>query len=203
MSTEDDEALEMFWDDLRIARARVPPPPDAAARLRALSDPGDLIIGTSKDRILAVVKADGTIAFGPEYKPDEAATVFWEAIGRHRFPYEDQILVIQHMEAVLTRLGLADTRLHELHLALQAGDPTARDLIAGAQVALERTMSQAIELGRGLARRPGIPIPAVPERIPERVRSNPNSEYVGAPGLDPEPLAADQEIAENDPHEGQ
>lgn len=192
----DDDALELYWDDIRIARHRAPTPTDAVNDIRAQLDKGDLVIGTSRERVLAVIKVSGEVVFGPEYKPDEAASVFWEAVGRHRHPYEDQILVIQHMESVLTRVGVLDMRLHELHLALQAGHADARDQIGGAQVALERAVGQAIELGRGLARRPEIPHPTVPERIPERIRLNPDNQYVGAPAL-----ADGEGVAEGDPQD--
>lgn len=31
---------------------------------------------------LVTIKPDGTIVYGPNYTPDEAARVFWEALGR-------------------------------------------------------------------------------------------------------------------------
>jgi hypothetical protein len=44
-------------------------------------------------------------------------------------------------------------------------------------------MSQAIELGRGLVRRPGAVVPEVPEQIPRSVSENPDSSYQGRTGL--------------------
>lgn len=186
---DDDEPLELFWDDIRVANRRAPPqaPDDTAERLRAQVQPGDLIIGTSRERMLVLIKADGRLEFGPDYKPDEAAMVFWEAMGRQRFQYEERILLIQHMEAILTRVGAADLRVEQLRTAAADGDADAGQQAGGALVALERLVHQAIELGRGLARRPDMPVPNVPERVPERIRTNPQSEYQGQAGIEPDP----------------
>lgn len=185
---DDDEPLEVFWDDIRVARRRAQPLPDeVAARLQAQIEPGDLIIGTSRERVLAVIKADGRVEFGPEYRPDEAAMVFWEAMGQRRYQYEERILVIQHMEAILTQIGAADLRLEQLRVAAAGGDQEAAQAAGGALVALERRVHQAIELGRGLARRPEIPMPDVPARVPDQIRNNPASDYQGRAGIDDDP----------------
>lgn len=189
--TNDDEPIELLWDDLRIARQRKPPEDDPSAELRKLAGPGDLIIGTSAKRLLAVIKANGQIEFGPEYRPDEAAQVFWRALARQRYQHEEQNLIARHMESILAQIGAADLRLEALRRASQEGDPTAAQQAIAAHLRLERLVHQAIELGRGLARRPEIPIPDVPERIPDRIRENPQSAYEGRAGVEMPPPETD------------
>lgn len=189
--TNDDEPIELLWDDLRIARQRKPPEDDPSAELRELAGPGDLVIGTSGKRLLAVIKANGQIEFGPEYRPDEAAQVFWQALARQRYQHEEQNLIARHMESILAQIGAADLRLEALRRASQEGDPTAAQQAIAAHLRLERLVHQAIELGRGLARRPEIPIPDVPERIPDRIRENPQSAYEGRAGVEMPPPETD------------
>jgi hypothetical protein len=174
---EDNDPLEIVWDDLRIAPKRARPEIEAADRFRQKAEPNDLVIGTSRDRLLVVIKPNGRVEFGPEYRPDEAAMVFWEAMGRQRYQFEERILLIQHMEAVLTRVGAADLHLEALRQRVQTGDEEAGQQAGGALVRLETLVHQAIELGRGLVRRPDLPVPAVPERVPDRIRQNPASAY--------------------------
>jgi hypothetical protein len=167
--SDEELPLEVYWDDIRAARHRRHPeePPDFGE----LVTTGDLVIGTSEKRILVIIKPDGTLKYGPEYHPDEAATIFWEAMGQRRLMAEDRMIVIQHMEAILVRLGKADLECERLRQqAAEEKDPQRKaELDQSAQLAthsLEMVAHQAIELGRGLARRPGIPVPAVPEQVP-------------------------------------
>lgn len=44
----------------------------------------DIVIGTSRSRVLVIIKPDGRLIFGPEYTPDEAAKVFWTRFSRVR-----------------------------------------------------------------------------------------------------------------------
>ena len=184
---DDNDPLEVIWDDIRVARRRAETP-RPAERLLPTGSPNDLVIGTSRERILVTIKPDGRVEFGPEYRPDEAAMVFWEAMGRQRFAYEERILIIQHMEAILTRLGAADLQLENLRRASAEGDTEATQQAAHAHVRLERLVHQAIELGRGLARRPEIPMPVLPDRVPVQIQANPQSEYQGRGGLEPDPV---------------
>jgi len=195
MSTEDEELpLEVYWDDIRVARHRASPPPAEEAQLpdfSELAEPNDLVIGTSANRVLAIIKPDGTIQFGPEYRPNEAAQVFWEAMGHARMQMEERFLLFQHMESVLARVGAADLEVETLRLRAADGDTDAGQAAGPAMVRLERLWHQAIELGRGLARRPDIPVPAIPERIPRTIEDNEASDYQGQEGLEEpvEPLA--------------
>jgi len=192
MSDEiDDDPLEVIWDDLHLASHRIPPEVEAAEQLRRRVQPNDLVIGTSRQRILVVIKPDGQVEFGPEYRPDDAAMVFWEAMGRQRYQFEERLILIQHMEALLTRLGAADMRLEELRLRVQNGDREAGQQAGGALTHLEQLVHQTIELGRGLARRPDLPMPAMPEHIPDRIRQNPQSDYQGRTAIDDDPEPED------------
>ncbi len=184
--TENEDSLQVYWDEIWMARSR--PSPEESQGPQTLFDsaePGDMVLGTSKRRVLVVIKADGTLIYGPDYRPDKAAEIFWEAMAQRREVYEERSLIIRHMEAILVRLGGADMNAeHRRQLAEQ--EPTPENNLAARQAirGLEQVMSQAIELGRGLVRRPDIPVPAVPERIPPSIEANPNSEYQGVAGLE-------------------
>ncbi len=182
---DEDTNLEVFWDDVRVAPYRRPPKQeDFGDQVQ----PGDMVIGTSTHRILVIIKPDGSLRFGPEYRPDEAAMVFWEAMGQKRLEMEDRLLVIGHMEAILTRLGDADLRAESAR-RIAANDPANNDLERQAEEAihrLERVMSQAIELGRGLIRRPEIPMPAFPNEVPRSVQRAGPSSYEGRDGVGPD-----------------
>ncbi len=177
---------ELYWDEASMAASRATPGPSFGDQ----AGPNDLVIGTSRERVLVIIRASGEVVFGPEYKPDEAAAVFWEAMGRQRVAQQERQLLIQHMEAVLTRLGVQDMRTEDLRLQAQAEtDPNRRaELRAAGDAAMARLnmiAHQAIELGRALVRRPGIPLPSVPEEVPPQ---DANSAYEGREGL---PLMAE------------
>jgi len=178
----DDENLEVFWDDVRVAPFRRPPKQEDFGDL---VEKGDMVIATSAQRLLVIIKADGRLLFGPEYRPDEAAMVFWEAMGQKKLQMEDRLLVIGHMEAVLTRMGDADLRAESAR-RVAANDPGNTELEIQANEAvhrLERVVSQAIELGRGLIRRPEIPMPAFPEEVPRSLQEVEHSDYEGRDGI--------------------
>jgi hypothetical protein len=187
---EDELPLEVYWDCIRVARHRAPPL-GAKPDFSKLADPSDLVIGTSKDRILVIIKADGRLLFGPDYRPSEAASVFWEAMGHARLQVEDRILLFQHMEAILARVGAQDMVVEQLRLAAAEGDTDAGQRAGHEMVRLERLVHQAIELGRGLARRPEVPVPAIPEQVPRAIADNEASDYTGQEGLEvAEPVGA-------------
>jgi len=187
---EDDLPLEVYWDALRGRRGPVEPV-HTVPTLRDLADENDMVIGTSANRILVIIKPTGELIFGPEYTPQEASMIFWEYMGRRWHSMLDRILLIQHMEAVLVRLGRADMECQQAReRAVGAEDNMAKDeldrQVEAAMGRLNRVAHEAIELGRGLVRRPEVLPPDVPERIPEQIRQNPDSEYQGREGLPPE-----------------
>ena len=183
MARDDDDNLQIYWDELGMAHNRPPiGEPLGPKTLFDTVEPGDLVIGTSKNRLLVLIKTDGSLVYGPDYKPNKAAEIFWESMAQRREAYEDRGLIIRHMEAILVRLGDADM---QAELAREMVDTPENRLRAEQAVrALERVMSQAIELGRGLARRPDIPTPAIPEQVPPSIETNPLSDYQGVNGLE-------------------
>jgi hypothetical protein len=198
MAENEKEALdlELFWDDLRVGgrrwSAETPEPePEGPPPIYDVP-PGTLVIGTSRHRILVAIKADGTIQYGPEYRPDEAAQVFWEAMAQRKLDAEDRILVIQHMEALLTRLGRQDMETERLRLAaIEEPDPLQKAALnQSAEMAirhLEMIMHQVIEFSRGLVRRPEVVPPQMPPEVPRSIRENPDNQYTGLEGLPPVP----------------
>lgn len=191
---EDELPLEVYWDALRGRRE----PVHTAPLFKDLAEANDMVIGTSANRILVIIKPTGELLFGPEYSPQEASMIFWESMGQRRLQMEDRLLMVQHMEAVLVRLGRADLECERFRReALEETEPRLKaEKEQRAEISI-RTLNmvahQAIELGRGLARRPEVIPPIVPERIPDSFRQNPNHEYQGREGLPPEPPE------ENDP----
>lgn len=139
---------------------------------------GEVVLGTSKEQILVTLKPDGTLEYGSGYTPDAAAQVFWEAMARGRLKMEERLLLMQHMEAVLVRLGAAD--LHNEAMQRQMGafpSQEAAQAVGKAHSSLEKMVHQAIELGRGLARRPEVAIPPVPVKLPSQIADDENNSY--------------------------
>ena len=56
--------------------------------------PSMLQINGSHNEMLVAIKQDGTIEYGPNYTPDEAARVFWEAIAGYS-PYKEKLAVTE------------------------------------------------------------------------------------------------------------
>lgn len=106
-------------------------------------------------------------------------------IARHRDGYEEQRLISQHVEALVTRLGEADLYCHrkreEAAEALGSGAGTDSSVVLEAQRAtlvFERVLNQVIELGRGLAQRPlDVKFKDLPRQVPAVVAGNSDSEY--------------------------
>src|SRR6185369_15828787 len=94
---EDELPLEVYWDALRGRRE----PVHTVPLFKDLADPNDMVIGTSANRVLVIIKPNGELIFGPEYSPQEATMIFWESMGQRRLQMEDRLLLVQHMEAVL------------------------------------------------------------------------------------------------------
>jgi len=151
------------------------------------SENGDLVIGTSPDRVLVIIKKSGEVVYGPEYTPDEAAVTFWEAMGQRRLEMEDNILTFQHMRAIFTRLGEQDLRTE--HFRLRAAEETDPDKRSELSMAAENAMAklsmiahEAVEFGRAMARR-GLPTPEMPDKVPESIQKDERSAYKGKEGL--------------------
>lgn len=46
-------------------------------------EPTFFILSTNSKEMVRISLADGSIIYGENYKPDEAARIFWDAIGRN------------------------------------------------------------------------------------------------------------------------
>lgn len=133
------------------------------------------------DRDLLTINADGTITFSPEYTPDELALAFWEKVGRRYVEYD---ILYQHMESILSRIGVSDISCEKLKYELDTlSNPFQRqaleDIFEESSEQLSELIGEAVELGRGLAKR-SIEVKGPPSRLPECVLGDPDSEYLGS-----------------------
>jgi hypothetical protein len=147
----------------------------------------DLVIATSMSRVLVRIKADGTLIYGPEYTPDEAASVFWRTLARKRAEAEksaegeSQInaVLFRYMEKLLIEAGEADManqiaqeRVAKLAAATSAAQKAERVQAnleaARTNEALNMAALRLVELGRRLALR-GAPDPVSDDPNPTRV----------------------------------
>ena len=149
--TEPNESLEFFWEGLGVLAKDAAPTPESLGL-----EPNDMAIGTSRNRLLVVIKPNGTLKYGPDYQPDEAAQIFWEALASRRIQYEERMLVIRHMEQLLRRVGQQDLECERLRgLAnednLEAQVKAQREQYAELAIRrLEMYVHDVIELGRAL-----------------------------------------------------
>lgn len=145
---------------------------DVVKAFAELAGPNDLVVGTSRHRILVIIRPDGEVLFGPDYTPEEAARLFWAAMGKARKEAAMQDLLIQHMEGILVRLGNQDMHTEDLRLraAAETNPDKRSELLAASEVSmanLNLIAHQAIELGRALARR-SKSVPVIPATLPEQ-----------------------------------
>jgi|SRR5688572_23428714 hypothetical protein len=132
----------------------------------------DLVIATSASRILVRIKPDGTLLYGPEYTPDEAAEVLWQALARRRADAAVKEVLYAQMEHALTTVGRADLANEAAQAAAteQGGMGKAgSQAVLGAHQALrklEAAVHAVIELGRGLAERAVEPELAQKKHLP-------------------------------------
>lgn len=155
---DEQDSIELFWEDLGVTHRKNLTPDE----IRAAAAPGatrnDLVIAT-KDRLLVIIRPDGTMEFGPGYTPNGAALIFWEAMARRRQNYEEQMLLYAHIEQLLTRVADRDLEyerqsLRALEEGLEPQEKAQRDQYAElARSRLEMEVHNVIELARGLLRR--------------------------------------------------
>ena len=131
--------------------------------------PGELVIGTSQDRILVRIASDGTLTYGPEYTPDEASKVFWEAMAKQRVQHEERLVLMAHVEKLLARIGEQDLRTETARImAAETKNPHDEFQAERAIGQLEVLVNEMIELARGIALRDrsnGSPPPAAPPNV--------------------------------------
>lgn len=118
-------------------------------------DTGELVIATSRERVLVRIQKDGTLTYGPDYTPDEAAEVFWRAFARRRAAANVREGVLGHIEHLMIKLGNQDLRNEQCQLKAQSEHATADDHFQAERThaQLEVYVHQLIELARGLALR--------------------------------------------------
>ncbi len=156
----EDENIREFWDDVQPSGAQ------SAAIPRFGEHPGDLIIGTSRDRILVRIHPDGTLTYGPEYTPDEAAVEFWTQMAIRRLESEERIIHLGVMEMILMQVGRADFAYQEAQVRARQEGASEHDRFMEemSRRSLETMIHQAVESGRGLIARPN-PSPPVPGSV--------------------------------------
>jgi hypothetical protein len=152
---EESETLNSYWE---ILRGPIPESPEA--RLGRLH-PGDLVVGTSKDRILVRIHPDGQITYGEGYTPDEVAEILWTTIALKRVAMEERLVHLSIIEQLVIRTGEADLHYEEMQTLARREEATEHDRFMEeiARRNLEARVHQMIDFARGvaLARRRGSP----------------------------------------------
>jgi hypothetical protein len=144
---EEDNELSAYWNDLRREGG-----PEIPERRFAREHPGDLIIGTSKERMLVRIHPDGQLTYGPEYTPDEAAVTFWEEMGRRRLESEARIIQIMATERLLARIGQADLAYERAQRRAQTDTASEHDRFMEemSRRSLEARVHELVEFARGI-----------------------------------------------------
>lgn len=158
----DDETLSEYWEAIRPTGQ-----PDTIERQFARTHPGDLIIATSEARELVRIHPDGTLTYGPEYTPDEAAVTFWTEMGRRRLQMEERLIQIQAMEQLLARVASADIAYETAQRRAHTETAIDHDKLMEemSRRSLESRVHELIEYARGLIHsRPDLQTP--PPRRP-------------------------------------
>lgn len=135
---------------------------------------------TLGEKYLLTIDENGKVELDPSYTADQIALMFWEKVGRRFAEYD---LIYRHMESVLSRVGQADITGESLKKELEnAEDPMQANVLVESfqrnQRDLEKLVGEAIELGRGLAKRP-MPINQPPTKLPDFVTRDEDNEYRG------------------------
>ncbi len=144
-----EENLKEYWDEVRGE-----PGPEPAERRFVREHPGDLVIGTSKHRILVRIHPDGTLTYGPEYTPDEAAVEFWTAMARRRLETEQRLLQFHAQEVLLARIAQADLAYEAAQIRARRPEATEHDRMMEelSRRSLESQIHNMIEFSRELLR---------------------------------------------------
>jgi hypothetical protein len=160
MPNQHEDPIELFWEDLGITPRKNLTPDELREAAAPNANRNDLVIAT-RNQLLVVIRPDGTLEYGPNYTPDAAALVFWEAMARRRQNYEERMLLYAHIEQLLMRVGQQDAEyerqsLRALEENLEPHEKAQRDQYAElARRRLEMEVHSVIELARGLIRREG------------------------------------------------
>jgi hypothetical protein len=71
MTDPKEDSLESDWVDILGL---------SSVKHGLVGHPGELVLGTNRDRILVRIQPDGQLLYGKDYDPNEAAEVFWTAL---------------------------------------------------------------------------------------------------------------------------
>lgn len=114
-------------------------------------DPKDLVIGTA-GRELVRIKADGSLIYGPEYTPDEAAVEFWTQMAQRRLESEERLTQLAAMEQLVLAVARADLAYEAAQLKSKKLGATSEDQFAHERCAAEweSKVHQLTEFARGL-----------------------------------------------------
>lgn len=151
----DDDVLSRGWKMFQVPALGDEPEDEPVSTEGLDIKPGDMALGT-KNRVLVVIRSDGTLNYGPGYTPDEAAQVFWAALARKRVEHEETLALHRHLEALAIRIGEADLDNEKArYLAGRAVGTSTGGASAikafEAHALLEHLVHQMVELGRSLA----------------------------------------------------
>jgi hypothetical protein len=130
------------------------PPKDDDEGPIPYAKPTELVVGTASNPLVTIAK-DGTLTYGLNYTPDEAARAFWEMMAKRRHDYEERLVFFAHVEQLLAKLGEQDLRTEALRNKAAAPDATPHDDFQ-AQRAIDQLGLYADEMfkfARGMALR--------------------------------------------------
>jgi hypothetical protein len=132
--------------------------------------PNELVVGTDGGRVLVRIGPDGTLTYGDDYTPDEAAKAFWEAMARRRVDYEQRLVFLAQIENLMARVGEQDLVTETARLKAAGPGGTPQDAFGAdmAMAQLNTLVHELLEFARGIAYRnrhnreevPNPPMPA-------------------------------------------
>lgn len=177
------EGLTEYWDDVR---SKGPGPAEPVERRFAREHPGDLIIGTTREKILVRIHADGTLTYGEGYTPDSAAVEFWTAMAVRRLESEARLIQFATQEQLLARVAQADLAYEACQGRAHAEGASEHDTMMEelSRRSLEAQVHNLIEYARGLlAARPDLrpaptPVAVAPPTPPAPATEPPPTDHL-------------------------
>ena len=117
---DQEDLLSPYWAVMRRMRGADEPRPPTPEEEVARAHPGELVIATSPQRVLVRILRDGTVLYGPEYTPDEAAVTLWTAIGARRPYFDARMRYMDLLELHVALIAVADQAYEAAQNALRA-----------------------------------------------------------------------------------
>jgi hypothetical protein len=115
-----DDLLSPYWAVMRRLRGADGPRPPTPEEQVARSHPGELVIAASRDRVLVRIQPDGSIIYGENYTPDEAAVTLWTAIAARRPYFEARMRYMELLELHVALIAVADQAYEAAQGAVRA-----------------------------------------------------------------------------------